>query len=148
MSRGEPTFGSLLPEVRVPPPGPASRALSERLRAVESRNITHVGDHWPVFWEEAFGSNVRDADGNVYIDLTAAFGVALLGHATPPVRFAIAEQSQRLVHGMGDIHPPTKKLELLERLAGVGRQDLEQAELVSRVHVLHRDARASVRSRS
>ena len=117
MSRGEPRFGSLLPEVRVPPPGPASRALSERLRAVESRNITHVGDQWPVFWEEAFGSNVRDADGNVYIDLTAAFGVALLGHASPPVRFAITEQSQRLIHGMGDIHPPTKKLELLERLA-------------------------------
>ena len=123
MSRGGPRFGSLLPEVRVPPPGPASRALTGRLRAVESRNITHVGDHWPIFWEEAAGSNVRDADGNVYIDLTAAFGVALLGHASPAVRFAIAEQSQRLIHGMGDIHPPTKKLELLERLDRISPWD-------------------------
>ena len=131
MSLGGPRFGSLLPEVRVPPPGPVSRALSERLRAVESRNITHVGDHWPVFWEEATGSNVRDADGNVYIDLTAAFGVALLGHANPPVRLAIAEQSQRLIHGMGDIHPPTKKLELLERLARVSPWDDTRTVLAS-----------------
>ena len=123
MSRGGPSFGSLLPEVCVPPPGPVSRALSARLRAVESRNITHIDDHWPVFWEQATGSNVRDADGNVYIDMTAAFGVALLGHSIPPLRLTIAEQSERLVHGMGDIHPPTKKLELLERLARLSPWD-------------------------
>ncbi|NNL31071.1 MAG: aspartate aminotransferase family protein [Gemmatimonadetes bacterium] len=80
--------------------------------------MTYIADDWPVFWEEAVGSNVRDADGNVYVDLTSAFGVALLGHAPPPVLRAMSEQS-RLIHGMGDIHPPVKKLELLEALAEI-----------------------------
>ncbi len=111
-------FGSCLPDVRVRPPGPDSRALAERLARVESRNITFLTDDWPVFWEEAVGSNVRDADGNVYLDLTSAFGVSLLGHAPPPVLKALSTQV-RLIHGMGDIHPPVQKLELLEALADI-----------------------------
>jgi len=112
-----PEFGELLPQVTVPPPGPASRALAERLRGVESRNVTFLGDRFPVFWEEARGANVRDADGNVYLDLTGAFGVALLGHRAPAVETAVLRQAGRLVHGMGDVHPPSVKVELLERLA-------------------------------
>lgn len=112
-------FGELLPQVTVPPPGPASRSLAARLRRVESRNVTFLGERFPVFWEEARGANVRDADGNVYLDLTAAFGVALLGHRAPEVAAAVAEQSGRLVHGMGDVHPPSVKVALLERLAAV-----------------------------
>jgi 4-aminobutyrate aminotransferase/(S)-3-amino-2-methylpropionate transaminase len=110
-------LGSLLPDVCVPPPGPASRALAERLRAVESRNVTYVDDDWPVFWEEAAGANVRDADGNVYLDLTGGFGVAFLGHRHGGVAAALARQAERLVHGMGDVHPPALKVRLLERLA-------------------------------
>lgn len=113
----QPPLGQLLPELRVPPPGPKSRALARRLHAVESRNVTHVSEGWPVFWEEARGANVRDADGNVYLDLTGAFGVALLGHGHPGVLAAVEAQSRLLLHGMGDVHPPTVKLDLLERLA-------------------------------
>lgn len=116
MSEG--LLGAALPRVRTPPPGPASRALGERLSRVESRNVTYVSDDWPIFWEEARGSNVVDADGNVFIDLTSAFGVALLGHSSGPVRYALNEQV-RLIHGMGDVHPPTRKLDLLERLAAL-----------------------------
>lgn len=116
---GQPPLGQRLPELKVPPPGPASRALARRLRSVESRNITHVSDGWPVFWEEARGANVRDADGNVYLDLTGAFGVALLGHGHPGVVAAVQAQSRTLLHGMGDVHPPTIKLDLLERLAAL-----------------------------
>ncbi|MHB1191716.1 MAG: aspartate aminotransferase family protein [Longimicrobiales bacterium] len=91
--------------------------MAARLRSVESRNVTHVSSDWPVFWERALGANVVDADGNVYLDLTAAFGVALLGHAHPAVSAAVADQAQSLVHGMGDVHPPSVKLRFLERLA-------------------------------
>ncbi|HSW30945.1 MAG TPA: aspartate aminotransferase family protein [Longimicrobiales bacterium] len=93
--------------------------MAERLRAVESRNVTHVSSGWPVFWEQARGANVVDADGNVYLDLTGAFGVALLGHAHPGVSAAVAEQAKSLVHGMGDVHPPSVKLRFLERLAAL-----------------------------
>jgi 4-aminobutyrate aminotransferase-like enzyme len=93
--------------------------MAERLRAVESRNVTHVSPEWPVFWEQARGANVVDADGNLYLDLTGAFGVALLGHAHGGVSVAVAEQAASLVHGMGDVHPPTVKLRFLERLAAL-----------------------------
>jgi 4-aminobutyrate aminotransferase-like enzyme len=86
---------------------------------VESRNVTYVSGGWPVFWEEARGANVRDADGNVYLDLTGAFGVGLLGHGHPGVVEAVQDQAGRLLHGMGDVHPPALKVELLERLAAV-----------------------------
>ena len=59
-------FGSALPQVVTTPPGPASLALAERLSRVESRNVTYLSDDWPVFWTDATGTNVRDADGNVY----------------------------------------------------------------------------------
>lgn len=110
-------LGRLLPELRTPVPGPASRELARRLRAVESRNVTFVDARLPVFWEEARGANVVDADGNVYLDLTGAFGVAFAGHAHPLVVRAVEAQAHRLVHGMGDVHPPVVKLDLLERLA-------------------------------
>jgi 4-aminobutyrate aminotransferase-like enzyme len=109
--------GDGLPRLVVPPPGPASRAWAERLARVEARSVTWRGPDFPVFWSAARGSNVEDADGNVYVDLTSAFGVAVAGHAHPEVTGAIREAAGRLVHGMGDVHPPIAKVALLERLS-------------------------------
>jgi 4-aminobutyrate aminotransferase-like enzyme len=107
----------MLPELRTEIPGPRSRALAVRLRRAESRNVTMVGDHWPVFWERADGVNVWDADGNRFLDFTAGFGVAGLGHAAQPVREALVGQSSRLLHAMGDVHPAESKVELCEMLS-------------------------------
>lgn len=123
------TFGEALPHVTAPVPGPASRALARRLARVESRNITRISDAGPIFWTEAAGANVRDADGNVYVDLTAGFGVAAAGHAAPGVRDAVREQVGRLVHALGDVHPADVKVELLERLAELAPGDLSVAIL-------------------
>ncbi|HZZ00594.1 MAG TPA: aspartate aminotransferase family protein [Candidatus Baltobacteraceae bacterium] len=100
-------------------PGPRTAELMPALRAYESRNVTYVGDGFPVFWESASGSTITDSDGNRYIDLTAAFGVANAGHANPYVVSAIADQAARLMHGMGDVHPHEARTRLLERLAGI-----------------------------
>ncbi len=116
--------GGALPDLRTPVPGPKSRALAERLAAVESRNITAVGELGPIFWTEAAGANVRDADGNVYIDLTAGFGVSAAGHGNPAVADAAGAQLRRLAHAMGDVHPAEIKVELLERLAALAPGDL------------------------
>lgn len=105
-----------LPEIRTAVPGPASRHLAQRLGAVESRNVTCLAPTPPIFWARASGSNVWDVDGNRYVDLTGAFGVASTGHAHPEVTAAIAEQSATLVHGMGDVHPAEVKVALLEAL--------------------------------
>lgn len=112
-------FGERLPRIVVRPPGPRSRQLAARLQAVESRNVTFMGERFPVFWKEARGANVRDVDGNEYLDLTGAFGVALAGHAHPCITRRVAEQTASLVHGMGDVHPSAVKLEVLERLAAL-----------------------------
>jgi len=106
----------LPPELKGEIPGPRSRALAERLAAVESRNVTCLAPSPPIFWQRAQGANVWDADGNRYIDLTAAFGVAGAGHAHPEIVTAIAHQAGELLHGMGDVHPAEVKVELLEAL--------------------------------
>jgi 4-aminobutyrate aminotransferase / (S)-3-amino-2-methylpropionate transaminase / 5-aminovalerate transaminase len=124
-------FGRQLPHLRTPVPGPASRALARRLAAVESRNITRIAEDGPIFWEAAAGANVRDADGNVYVDLTAGFGVAAAGHAHPEVAAAIAAQAACLPHALGDVHPAAVKVELLERLAALAPGGLGVAVLAS-----------------
>jgi len=108
---------TLAPELATEVPGPRSRALAERLRAVESRNVTCLEPEPPIFWERASGANVWDVDGNRYVDLGGAFAVANVGHAHPRVVEAVADQAGRLLHGMGDVHPPAVKVELLEALA-------------------------------
>ena len=105
-----------LPDLETEVPGPRSRAFAERLARVESRNVTCL-DPPPIFWERAAGSNVWDVDGNLFVDLTAAFGVATTGHAHPDIVKAVREQAGELVHGMGDVHPSSRKVELLEALA-------------------------------
>jgi len=116
-SAPDPPFGERLPRIVTRPPGPGSLALAQRLQRTETRTVTFMSPDFPVFWEEARGANVRDCDGNEYLDLNGAFGVALAGHAHPRITARIREQAGILVHGMGDIHPPVLKAELLTRLA-------------------------------
>src|SRR5688572_8648191 len=125
------SFGTALSSIAVPPPGPRSRALAAELARWESPNVTYLADDFPVFWEEARGANVRDVDGNVYVDLTAAFAVAGIGHAHPRVVDAIQRQSARLLHGMGDVHPPAVKVELLRALAEAAPGGLTRSVLAS-----------------
>ena len=94
----------------------ARREWAARLSRVESRNVTFL-ENLPPFWTQATGGEVRDAAGNAYLDFSGAFGVAFAGHRHPLVVERIREQAGRLVHGMGDIHPPAVKVEFLEALA-------------------------------
>ncbi len=109
----------MLPEIIGDIPGPRSRELAARLRRVESRNVTFTAQDWPVFWERADGVNVWDADGNRFLDLTSAFGVAAAGHSQPDVRNALVAQASRLLHAMGDVHPTELKAEVCERLSAL-----------------------------
>jgi 4-aminobutyrate aminotransferase / (S)-3-amino-2-methylpropionate transaminase / 5-aminovalerate transaminase len=124
-------FGERLPDVRTPPPGPASRALAEELAEYESPNVTYLAPDFPVFWESAAAANVRDVDGNVYVDLTAAFAVAGAGHAHPRIVEAIRAQAGLLLHGMGDVHPPEIKVRLLRALAEVAPEGLTRTVLAN-----------------
>jgi 4-aminobutyrate aminotransferase-like enzyme len=97
-------------------PGPRSKRLIRRLRRVEIPHITYADADFPVFWEKASGCEVTDADGNRFLDITSAFGVSSLGHASPVLQRAIGRQSRKMWHGMGDVHPPVAKVHCLEVL--------------------------------
>jgi 4-aminobutyrate aminotransferase-like enzyme len=109
----------VLPELHTPIPGPRSRALAADLRRHESRNVTFTSEEWPIFWERAEGTNVWDADGNRFLDCTAAFGVASLGHARPELVEAMQRQAAKLMHAMGDVHPTPGKAELCAELSAL-----------------------------
>lgn len=108
-----------LEHVRGSIPGPRTRELGAFLRTYESRNVTYLAEDFPVFWESARGATVTDVDGNRYIDLTAAFGVANVGHANRSVAKRVREQTRRLPHGMGDVHPTAVRVDLFKRLADI-----------------------------
>ncbi|MFT5905090.1 MAG: 4-aminobutyrate aminotransferase-like enzyme [Cryomorphaceae bacterium] len=109
----------MLPEIITAIPGPKSLKLAEELRKYESHNVTYTAPDWPVFWERASGTNVWDADGNRFIDLTSAFGVAGLGHTHAPLTEAMRNQSEKLIHAMGDVHPTELKVEVCKLLSEI-----------------------------
>jgi len=99
-------------------PGPRSLQWAERLRAVESPDTTFLSSEFPVFWTRGSGCLVYDDDGNSFLDMTSSFGVLSVGHCHPKVVDAVTRQSAQLIHGMGDVHPSTVKVQLLEKIAG------------------------------
>lgn len=108
------------------PPGPRSRELSRRIAEVEAPGINTLSSSpgaVSLFWEEAEGAQVRDVDGNLYIDLTSGFGVAAVGHRHPRVVEAIRAQAGRLLHGLGDVHGHPLRVELAERLVRLAPVD-------------------------
>jgi 4-aminobutyrate aminotransferase-like enzyme len=109
----------VLPALQTDVPGPRSRELVAKLRRHESRNVTHVGEDWPIFWARAEGTNVWDVDGNRFLDCTSAFGVAGLGHTRTEIAEAMRNQSGDLLHAMGDVHPTALKVELCSQLSAM-----------------------------
>lgn len=107
------------PQLVTPVPGPQSLAWAKRLQQAECPEVTWIAPDFPIFWEQAAGSMVQDVDGNRYLDLTAAFAVASIGHAHPKVVETLQQQAPRLIHGMGDVHPTGLKVQLAEKLAAL-----------------------------
>ncbi len=107
----------MLPELVTEIPGARSRDLAATLHRFESQNVTYAAEDFPIFWERAAGTNVWDADGNRFLDLTSAFGVTGLGHGNPAITAALVAQSADLLHAMGDVHPSVRKAELCARLS-------------------------------
>lgn len=112
--------------MRVPPPGPHSRALAARLAAVEcpsaearrqGRSTESGEDQSQIVYAHGEGANVVDVDGNRYVDLSAGFGALLLGHRPAGPAAAIDEQRDRLWLALGDVYGSDAKLVLCERLA-------------------------------
>ncbi len=132
------TLGDALPCIELPIPAETGRAWVERLAASECPALTarrrrreerSGASHDPIVWVEAAGSNVIDADGNRYVDLTSGFGVAFIGHRHPRIVDAVKRQADLLIHALGDLHPSNVKIALLEKLCALGPWDEGRAML-------------------
>jgi 4-aminobutyrate aminotransferase-like enzyme len=123
--------GDLPPRIVAPPPGPRSRDLCRDLHAFEAPGVNTLagagGRYAPALvWEEAVGANVRDVDANLFVDLTAGFGVAAVGHRHPRVVAAVREQAGRLLHTLGDVHAHPLRPALAARLVRLAPVDEAQ----------------------
>jgi 4-aminobutyrate aminotransferase/(S)-3-amino-2-methylpropionate transaminase len=126
MERLGKALGHAPPRMVVPPPGPASCKLARRLAAVESpafearrgaRAKASGSSQAPIAYARARGSNVVDADGNVYVDLVAGFGALPLGHGAEAVDRAVRAQQRQVSLALGDVYATEAKVRLCERLA-------------------------------
>jgi 4-aminobutyrate aminotransferase / (S)-3-amino-2-methylpropionate transaminase / 5-aminovalerate transaminase len=130
--------GVELPRMVTTVPGPRSVAMVDDLARAECPAITArrarrtaetgVGQD-PIVWAEGAGANIKDVDGNLYVDVTSGFAVMGLGHGHPAVRAAAHRQVDRLLHAMGDVYPSDAKIALSRRLSEVAPQGLEQSIL-------------------
>ena len=127
-------LGQHLPHLTTAIPGPRSRAMIDILARHECPAVTArrarraatlgTATDDPFVWAEARGANVVDNDGNVFVDLTAGFAVALHGHRHPAIVAALQRQTDKLLHAMGDAWPDRARIELLEHLADIAPGDL------------------------
>ncbi|QSR89025.1 aspartate aminotransferase family protein [Methylacidiphilum caldifontis] len=96
-----------------------SQALSFELSQYECRNITSISAQSPIFLSKSKGIYFWDVDGNKYLDLTAGFGVAALGHRPSKVYRSVLKQLKELWHVLGDVYPSKDKIELCRLLSKI-----------------------------
>jgi len=77
----------------------------------------------PVVIARGSGASLWDAEGREYIDCTAGYGVANIGHGRPEIAAAIAAQAQRLITCPEIVYNDVRA-RLLERLAGLTPEGL------------------------
>ena len=76
-----------------------------------------------VVFEHGCGALLIDAEGREYIDCTAGYGVANIGHGRPEIAATLVAQAQRLIT-CPEIFYNDVRARLLERLAHLVPQDL------------------------
>jgi 4-aminobutyrate aminotransferase-like enzyme len=81
-----------------------------------------------LIWARAEGSRVWDVDGREYIDLSAGFGVAALGHRNPRVTDAIARAP--VAHALGDLADAEVTAELRRALPWPAKLGVTGADAV------------------
>jgi len=97
-------------------PGPKSRALHERRKAVVSAGLTQG---FPIYIERADGAILLDIDGNQILDLGSGIAVTSIGHAVPAVIDAVSAQVAAFTHTCFMVTPYESYVEVCEELAAL-----------------------------
>ena len=97
-------------------PGPKSRALHERRKAVVSAGLTNG---FPIYIERADGAILVDVDGNRILDLGSGIAVTTIGHAVPELVDAVSAQVAAFTHTCFMVTPYESYVEVCEELAAL-----------------------------
>jgi acetylornithine/LysW-gamma-L-lysine aminotransferase len=97
---------------------------SDEIIAREQQYTSGVYGKRPLAIVRGSGATVWDADGHEYIDCTAGYGVANIGHSRPEIAAVIAAQAQRLIT-CPEIFHNDLRAQVLERLARLTPEGLD-----------------------
>jgi len=103
------------PQMVTSVPGPRVQALMAESAKYEA--FTRGGGGFPVILEYGKGATVKDADGNLYIDMAAGVAVNAVGRGHPKVLDAIRRQSTLIMHTTDITNP--KRIELAKKVSGI-----------------------------
>ncbi|NSW55588.1 MAG: aspartate aminotransferase family protein [Armatimonadetes bacterium] len=108
-------------------PVPESLEILDRLQKFEPRSMTGQP---PVIWDRAYGVNVFDKWGNMWLDFSSGVLVTNAGHSHPKVVQAISDQ---VAHGL--LHnycfPSEIRSRLVQKIVEISPAPLEKAFLVT-----------------
>ncbi|MHB8334617.1 MAG: 4-aminobutyrate--2-oxoglutarate transaminase [Acidimicrobiales bacterium] len=113
MSSSRPSIGTER-KVVTELPGPKSRALHERRKAVVSAGLS---TGFPVYIERGEGAMLLDVDGNLLLDLGSGIAVTSIGHAVPEVIEAVSQQVADFTHTCFMVAPYEEYVAVCEELA-------------------------------
>jgi acetylornithine/LysW-gamma-L-lysine aminotransferase len=94
----------------------------------ENRLMANVFAKRPIVITRGKGALVWDINGKEYVDCTASYGVALLGHCHPKIVKAIQEQAEKLISCHAGFYND-KRTEFLQKLTNITPKGLNKAFL-------------------
>jgi len=103
------------PKIITNVPGPKVQKLMAESAKYEA--MTRGGGNAPLIMEEGKGVTVKDADGNIFIDMSAGVAVNAVGRGHPKVLETIRKQSGVIMHTTDVTNP--KRIELAKRISGI-----------------------------
>jgi 4-aminobutyrate aminotransferase/4-aminobutyrate aminotransferase/(S)-3-amino-2-methylpropionate transaminase len=115
-----------VPEIKVKPPGPKSKAIEARAKKYMQGYSSQVR-LFPVAFESGKGITLTDVDGNTYIDFSSGIYITNWGHCHPKITEAVVEYTRKL-QNCHDFNTEIKT-RLLESLAEIIPGDLNNVQL-------------------
>lgn len=111
------------PHIIKPIPGPKARRIIARDERLMSPSYTRSD---PLVGEEGYGVYLKDADGNVFLDLSSGMFVMNYGYSHPKIVHAVKRQAEKLTHFAGTDFYYDLQVELAERLVAITPGEFEK----------------------
>ncbi len=115
-----------IPDIKVKPPGPISRAIEKRAGKYMQGYSSQVR-LFQVAFESGKGVTLKDVDGNTYIDFSSGIYITNWGHCHPKITETVVEYTRKL-QNCHDFNTEIKT-RLLEALVEITPGDLNNVQL-------------------